>query len=213
MDRLGLKPPASLAYAYRGAVYLNLTNRCPTACVFCAKKSWNWRYRGWDLKLGKQEASPEEIVAEAVGLIESTRAAEAVFCGFGEPTSRLDALLETARLLRASYPRLRLRLNTVGLGNLINGRDITGELSRNLDAVSVSLNTADPKQWLALHRPLAAYRTEGYAAVLSFISGCVKRKLDTAVTAVELPGVRRAAVRSLALSLGARFRPRPELRS
>ncbi|MBI3553378.1 MAG: radical SAM protein [Elusimicrobia bacterium] len=212
MDQTGLRGPAVLAYAHRGAAYLNITDRCPVACVFCAKRTWRWRYHGWDLRLGAREPSAAEALARAKPIIEQLRPREAVFCGFGEPTSRLAVVLETARLLRAARPQLRLRLNTIGLGDLINGRAIDQELSEVLDAVSVSLNTADPEQWLALHRPRDAFAGNGFASVLSFISACVDRELETTVTAVDLPGVRVDEVRRLAKRLGARFRLRPELR-
>ena len=104
-----------------------------------------------------------------------------------------------------------VRLNTVGLGNLINGRDVVPELAQVIDAVSVSVNTADPAEWIKLHRPRPAYRAGGFAAVLSFVSGCVAAHLRTRVTAVERPGADLDAVAALARRLGAGFLARPAL--
>jgi TatD DNase family protein len=94
---------------------------------------------------------------------------------------------------------------------LIWGRDITPQLKRCVDAVSISLNTADPIQWRRLHVPQAAYAETGFDAALKFIEDCSRAGLDTTVTAVRLPGVNIAAVERLARTLGARFRLRPRL--
>ncbi len=106
---------------------------------------------------------------------------------------------------------MRLRLNTIGLGSLICGRDIVPELKGSLDAVSVSLNTADPEQWTALHAPLPGYRQKGYAGAVDFIKGCAAAGIETTLTAVAQPQVNIPAVRSLARRLGVRFRSRPLL--
>jgi TatD DNase family protein len=119
-------------------------------------------------------------------------------------------MAELAPAFRARGAR-RLRLNTIGLGNLIHGRDITPDLGRFLDVVSISLNSADEAQYEALVRPLPEYRGRAFAAVQEFVRGCVVHVPETIVTAVALPGVDLEAVRRLAESLGARFRARSHL--
>jgi TatD family-associated radical SAM protein len=106
---------------------------------------------------------------------------------------------------------VRLRLNTIGLGDLICGRSIAPEIKECADAVSVSLNTADPEQWAALHVPRPEFRKQGFDAVLGFIASCAKAGIPTTVTAVAQPGVDIGSVRRLARALGARFRSRPWL--
>jgi TatD DNase family protein len=199
-----------LAYSYQGRVYLNITNRCPVSCEFCPKGEWRLVYRGLPLAL-EEEPSAEEVAAAGAREAAALGAKEAVFCGFGEPTERLDALLSAAALLKTSRPRLRLRLNTVGLGSLTAGRDISRPLSTWLDGVSVSLNTADAAQWRALHRPRRGLAEQGFSAVCDFIRRCARAGLETTATAVDQPGVDLVAVESLARSLGARFRLRPLL--
>lgn len=191
-------------YPFSGASYVNLTNRCPVACVFCPKSRGSLDFEGRDLRLEKEPSAAELVEA----LFASGHAREVVFCGYGEPTLRLGALLEVCwRLRRRDGPRFRL--NTIGLGSLANGRDIAPELAAHLDVVSVSLNTADPAQWLEIVRPRAAYREQGFEAVCAFVAACVREGLETTVTAVELPGVDLEAVGRLAADMGARFRPRP----
>lgn len=187
---------------------MNITSRCAAACVFCAKFEHGWDYRGAPLKLAA-DPSVREIVAAAGPLLDASPRAEAVFCGYGEPTLRMDAVLATAAALRARRPSLRLRVNTLGLGSAAAGRDITGELARSVEAVSVSLNTADPRHWRALHRPRPDLAEGGFEAALAFILACLKACLETTVTAVAQPGVDVLRVEVLARSLGARFRLRP----
>jgi len=201
----------TIAYPLKRGIYLNITNRCPTACRFCIKRILNWRFERWNFRLAGGEPSVAEIL-DAVSVVAKRKAfKEVVFCGYGESTFRLPEILEICRALRSRWPRATLRLNTVGLGNLIWKRDIAADLAGALDAVAVSLNTTDPAQWLEIHAPLRRFRADGFASALSFIRSCVGAGLRTTVTAVELPGVDLGAVRRLAASLGASFRPRPAL--
>jgi TatD DNase family protein len=197
---------ASLVYPYQGGLYVNLTSKCPTACKFCIKFSWDYKYRGYDLKLPGEPSVAD--IAAAAGDVASHK--EIVFCGYGESTYRLAEMRELTGIFRAKGAR-RVRLNTIGLGNLIHGRDITPDLGGFLDAVSVSLNTADPEQYVELLRPLPEFREKAFASVQEFIRGCVKNVRETVVSAVEMPGVDSAAARRLAESLGAPFRLRPYL--
>lgn len=201
-----------LLYEYNGGLYLNITNRCPTACVFCIKKEWGWKYRGDDLRLSDGEPLISKITEALDARFKKPEPfRELVFCGYGESTMRLDAMTAVAQHVRLHRRRLPLRLNTVGLGSLIHGRDISTDLALMLDQVSVSLNTADPVQWEALHRPAPPYREGGFEAVKTFITRCVETGLSTTVTAVERPDVDLQAVEAWASSAGAAFRLRPAL--
>ena len=44
---------------------------------------------------------------------------EIIFCGFGEPTERLDAIIEIAKYLKSINSNTKIRINTNGLGDLI----------------------------------------------------------------------------------------------
>lgn len=46
---------------------------------------------------------------------------ELVFCGFGEPLERLEDVCAVIDSLKNTYPNLKVRLNTIGLANLIYG--------------------------------------------------------------------------------------------
>jgi TatD DNase family protein len=194
-------------YPYQNNLYINLTSRCPTACRFCVKFTWEYQYRGRNLKLPADPSVDEILAAAGTDL---SGYGEMVFCGYGESTYRLKEMEELARAFRARGAR-RIRLNTVGYGNLIHGRSIGADLARFLDVVSVSLNTADPEQHEALHRPLPEFKGKGFAGVVDFIRDCVGKAPEVVVTAVESPEVDTTAVRCLAESLGASFRLRPLL--
>jgi TatD DNase family protein len=196
----------ALTYVYQDGLYVNLTSRCPTACKFCIKFSWDYMYRGNNLKL-PGEPAVADIVASA-GDVSKYR--EVVFCGYGESTYRLNEMRELTGIFRQKGIR-RVRLNTIGLGNLIHGRNIAPELGQFLDAVSISLNTADPAQYVDMHRPLPQFRDKAFLSVQEFIREAAKHVPDTVVSAVEMPGVDTDAVERLALSLGAKFRRRPYL--
>ena len=45
-----------------------------------------------------------------------------------------------------------MRLNTNGLGNLVNGRDITPEMEGLIDTISISLNTPNADRYHELVR-------------------------------------------------------------
>ncbi|HNG45523.1 MAG TPA: TatD family nuclease-associated radical SAM protein, partial [Elusimicrobiota bacterium] len=196
----------SLVYEYDGGLYVNLTSRCPTACAFCIKFSWDYKYRGHDLKL-PTEPTVDEILSAAPPDLSKYR--EVVFCGYGESTYRLAEMKTLAAAFRARGAR-RIRLNTVGLGSLINGRNIAPELTF-LDAVSISLNTVDPDTYLKIMRPRPEFRDRALASVKKFIVECARAVPNTTVTAVALPGVDPAGVENVARAAGARYRLRPHL--
>lgn len=198
-------------YEFEGGLYLNITNRCPTACSFCVKTHWDWNFRGRDLLLPREPSRQEILDGLDKWLGSEAAYRELVFCGYGEPTQRLDVLLAAAARARRLRPKMPVRLNTVGLGRLLCGRDIVADLRGVVDRVSVSVNTADPAQWLALHRPRPEYRASGFAAACVFTADCAASGLRTRLTAVNRADVDLSAVEALARTLGAEFHLRPRL--
>lgn len=200
-----------IVYEKDRALYVNLTNRCPVSCSFCVKVPWNYRFEGSDLRIKGAEPTAEEVLNILRQKLESPGWREVVFCGFGECTYRLGEMTTIGLYLKAHHPAVKVRLNTVGLGNLIWEKDITPQLALFLDDVAVSLNTAEPEQWVDLLRPAPAYRDQGFAASRQFAEKCVAAGIRTRVTAVELPEVDVAPLRRYAASIGAEFTARPTL--
>ena len=145
--------------------------------------------------------SADELVAAAGNPADYK---EIVFCGMGESTMRLDVMLDVARRLREKGARLRL--NTNGLGNLINGRDVAPEIAALIPTISVSLNAQDEETYNRHCRP----KDPGaYASVLEFVESARKAGADVTVTAINgLPGVDIAACKAIADRLGVKFRRR-----
>lgn len=196
----------ALSYKYKNALYLNITSRCPTACEFCIKFSWDYQYRGYNLLL-KNEPSVREILDACP---EPGKYSEIVFCGYGESTYRLKEMIQIARSLKENGAK-KIRLNTIGLGNLIQGRNIVPDLARVLDSVSVSLNTADPDQWVRTLHPLPEFKARGFESVLAFIRESAGRVPETYVSAVDTIVQDPAAFQTFVESLGAKVKIRPYL--
>jgi len=132
---------------------------------------------------------------------------EAVFCGFGEPTERLDILLEVAQWIKQHYGRpLKIRVNTNGHGYVLNrGRDVAAELkAAGVDRVSISLNAGDEETYMEICKPTF---TGAYEAVIDFIQKA-KSRLEVEATVVRMPEVDISKAQAMANQLGIKFRIR-----
>jgi TatD DNase family protein len=199
-------PHAVLAYVLGDALYVNLTSACTLGCVFCPKiRDGDYTVGGYDLRL--HGAPPVDAVWRAAVDAGLAGRPEVVFTGFGEPTRRLDAVLELTRRLKAAGVA-RVRLDTDGLATLREGRDVVPELAAaGVDALSVSLNAADAATYARICPSI--FGEQAYSAVQEFIRAAAAAGLDVAASAVALPGLDEAACRRVAEALGARFRWRP----
>ena len=130
-----------------------------------------------------------------------------VFCGFGEPTEALEILKETAAYAKSQFGK-QIRLNTNGLGDLINSRSIAPELKGLVDVVSISLNTPDEESYLALVRP--AFGRDAFPALLRFTESCLKEGMRVVMTTVAttLTADQEAKCAAICASLGAQYRIR-----
>ena len=127
---------------------------------------------------------------------------------------RLDTVLTVGRFLKNHplYPSFKIRLNTNGLGNLINKRNIVPELKTAVDIVSVSLNAENEVLWKQLLRPAPDYEN-GYESVKEFIRSCAQVGFERVLAScVENTGVNVQEVKKVALSLGAEFNDREYLK-
>jgi TatD family-associated radical SAM protein len=132
---------------------------------------------------------------------------EVVFCGFGEPTERLDVLLEVARWIRRHFGRhLVMRVNTNGHGDVLNpGSEVAAEMKEaGVNKVSVSLNASDKETYDEICKPTF---DGAYKAVIDFI-GKAKSIIEVEATAVRMPEVDMAKVKAVADGLNVNFRVR-----
>ena len=197
---IGTMPQPRFTYTLRDSLYVNLTIRCNADCVFCDRKG-DAVIKGHNLKIDR-EPSVEEVIGE-IG--DPTRYAEIVFCGYGEPTIRLEALKEIARWVKQKGGKTRL--NTDGHGSVINKRNIVPELVGLLDAVSISLNTTDPVQYGEL------MRIDGprfFQAMVEFAKESARLLPKVVMTIVDLDEVDGEKARAFVeKEIGALFSTRP----
>ena len=110
-----------IVYSYKDNAYLNITNKCPCACTFCIRNQKDAIGSANSLWL---EHNPTfEEVKTALDNYNLDNCKEIIFCGYGEPTNSYDVLIETAKYIRENY-KIKTRINTNGLGNLINNKNI-----------------------------------------------------------------------------------------
>ena len=192
---------SSIVYPIRDSLYVNLTNRCTNHCVFCPR-STSPRVKGHWLGMSEDDEPDAADVMAAIG--DATAYDEIVFCGFGEPTLRLDVMLAVAKWVKEQGGRTRV--NTNGHGDLIAGTATAPLMKGLIDAVSVSVNTADAVQYAELCRP--DFGEQAYGALVAFITSAKEHVSEVVVTALDYPGVDTGAVEKLAAELGVVFRPR-----
>jgi len=216
-------PEGAVAYQIRNSVYVNLTNRCTLACTFC-HKFIDFTVAGHYLNLRGFRPTADEVVlasriaaergsatrgdlSEPVADRPLSHVDEVAFVGFGEPTTRLDVLLDAARQLREDWGVKRVRLDTDGLVNLRHGEDVIPRLAEVFDAVTVSVNAPNAATYAELCP--GRFGEDGWQASLDFLEGCVDAGIPWVQgTVVGVPDLDIDACREAIERTGARFRER-----
>lgn len=172
-----------IVYSYKDNVYLNITNKCPCACTFCIRNQKDAIGSANSLWL---EHNPTfEEVKTALDNYNLDNCKEIIFCGYGEPTNSYEVLIETAKYIRENY-KIKTRINTNGLGNLINNKNIAEELCQNIDAVSISLNCSNKEDYFKVVRP--KFGIESFDAMLDFAKDCKKYTDNVMLSVVDVIG-------------------------
>lgn len=195
-----------ILYKVHNNLYINLTNKCPCACTFCLRQNIDHVGESGSLWL-EREPSADEVIAE-FDKFDVNQYDEVVFCGFGEPTEAFEVLKKTAAFVKEKYNK-PIRLNTNGLGNLINGRDIAPELKGLVDTVSISLNTPDAERYHEIVR--SRFGDCSFNEMIKFAQACSKyvprvvmSTVDTTITKEE-----EQRCQEICDSIGAIYRIRP----
>ncbi|MGB9713604.1 MAG: TatD family nuclease-associated radical SAM protein [Candidatus Bathyarchaeales archaeon] len=202
---MSIRRSPSVVYWLENTLYLNITNKCHNNCYFCLRNFMNG-VGGFNLKLQK-EPSVNDVISELQNFINMKNWREIVFCGFGEPTERLDCLLEVARWIRRYYGKIAdVRLDTNGQGFLLNeNRDVLRELKEaGINRISVSLNAHNKETYNQVCRPAF---NNAFKNVLEFVKKA-KSNFDVEITAVAVSEVDIAKVEEIAREIGVRFRRR-----
>lgn len=161
-------------------IYVNLTNQCNCACTFCLR---SMKKMAEESSLWLQQEPTVAEVKEELDKLPWEYVKEIVFCGFGEPTLRLDALLELLAYVKQQHPEIPTRVNSNGLADLHYGRPVAQDFQGLLDTISISLNASNAERYLELTR--ARYGIESWGAMLKFAETCKQYIPNVVLTVVE----------------------------
>lgn len=179
----------NIVYAIRKTLYLCITNQCSNACYYCERAD-DYMVMGHFLKLD-EEPTAEQLLSRVE---EPEQYHEVVLSGLGEPTIRWDVCVQIARKLKEMG--VRVRLNTNGQGNLINGRSIIGEIAGYIDSVNINMVAHDKATYNRVACPTDS--DNGWQAMLDFARQCKQAVPDVTLSVVAVPEVDVEACRRLA---------------
>lgn len=202
------KKAMTILYRVHHNLYVNLTNRCPCACTFCLRQNMDTVSHEDTRSLWLEHEPDYDEIIEAFSAYDMSEFQEVVFCGYGEPTERLDMLLKVASYVKEHFGN-KIRVNTNGMADLIWQRDTTQDFKGLVDTVSISLNTPDPEKYHELVR--CKFGMKSFDAMLTFarnvrryVPNVVLTTVDTTLTKGEEEQCRR-----ICEDLGVTYRIRP----
>lgn len=189
-----------ITYKIENRLYLSITDRCTLGCTFCPKNNGILQVGDYDLTMDHRPETEEIIQA----IDDPRRYDEVVFCGYGEPTLRLNVLLKVAGHIKTEGGRVRV--NTDGLANLVHKDDVLSEMATCVDALSVSMNAQDAETYERYCQPGLPGSYESLLTFLKDAPRCIPSVTATAIDGLESVDI--AACRRLAQGLGVKFRKR-----
>lgn len=195
-----------ILYEVHNNLYVNMTNRCPCACTFCLRQTRDEMEGSGSLWL-EREPAVDEVKAE-FSKFDMDKYEEIVFCGFGEPTERLEDMLEVCRFIKEKYNK-PIRINTNGLSDLIHGKDTAPMFQGLADTISISLNTPNKERYLELTR--SKFGIDSFDAMLRF-AGNVKNYVKNVVlstVSTTLTAEEEKECAEICKKIGVTYRIRP----
>lgn len=196
----------TILYEVHSGLYVNMTNRCPCSCTFCLRQTKDEMEGSGSLWL-KNEPAADEVIA-LFSEFDMSKYTELVFCGFGEPTERLDDVLRVAEFVKKNYD-IPIRINTNGLSDLIWEKDTAPMFEGLIDTVSISLNTPNPERYLELTR--SKFGIKSFDAMLTFAKN-VKKYVKTVIlstVSTTLTQDEEEQCRKICEDIGVTYRIRP----
>jgi len=174
----------NIVYRYKNAVYINLTNRCTNDCIFCIRNI-SENVGDADSLWLDHEPTVNEVMKELYDVFEKEPdIEEVVFCGYGEPMIRVDAIKRISQKIKEKWDNKHIRINTNGLGNIYHGRNILSELDKVIDSVSISLNAENPVVYQKVSQ--AVFGEDSYNEILKFIELAKKHIKNVQLSVVEI---------------------------
>ena len=191
----------TITYVYGKNLYVNTTNRCDCSCTFCLRTTGDRVGDSGPLWL-EREPTREEILAD-IQKRDLSQYQELVFCGYGEPTYRLEDILWVAEQVKG-YSSIPIRMDTNGHSDLIHGRPTAHLFAGKFDILSISLNRATAEDYQATCR--SKYGIESYQAMLVFTREAVKYVPKVIMTVVDtMPQEEIEACGRICRSLGVTY--------
>ncbi len=193
----------TICYVLENSLYINLTNACTNRCTFCVRDK---DCGIGDVNLWLETEPTESEIIEDVKKFNPKNYKEVVFCGYGEPTMRLDTLLNVATFIKTFYES-KIRINTNGQANLFYGENVAPRLAGLIDVVSISLNAKNAKEYDALCKSI--YGEEAFYALIDFAKQCKPYVEKVVMSVVDvLPEEDILLCRKIAEDAGAQLRVR-----
>lgn len=199
----------TIVYELCGKTYINLTNSCTNECEFCIRNIKD-DVIGKNMWLKYDNIIGDDVI-DALNINKENLKDEIIYCGYGEPTLRLSALIKSAKYIKENFKNKKIRLNTNGHGNLVYQTDIVPQLAQYIDSVSISLNAQDEETYNKISKPRIK---NAYLGMLDFVKKCKKNGIDTTVTIVthfKDYAIDVEKCRQIANDLGVKFREREYL--
>lgn len=177
-----MKKEMTVLYEVNDNLYVNLTNKCPCSCIFCIRNKADHVSLTDTGSLWLEHEPSYEEIEKAFESPDMSKYKELVFCGYGEPTERLDVLLKAAAFAKKKFG-IKTRVNTNGMSDLIWNRDTTPDFKDLIDTVSISLNTSDPVKYQEIVR--CRFGTASHDALLNFAGNIKKYVPNVVLTTVS----------------------------
>lgn len=175
----------TITYEYEDALYVNLTNKCNCNCEFCLRhgRKEGSIYTEDSLWLEREPTRQEALDSFLSRDVCSYR--EIVFCGYGEPTYRIEDILWLVDQLKERFGGQLppVRINTNGHANLFLGRDVAPLLQGRVDTISISLNGSTPEEYCAVTKPRQGM--QAWDAMLDFARECREYVPHVVMTIVD----------------------------
>lgn len=193
----------NIVYKYQNELYINLTNRCTNKCEFCIRFTPSG-VDNIDLWL-ESEPSADEIITE-LNRQNYQEYREVVFCGYGEPLMRFDAVIEVCRYIKKNSD-VKIRINTNGHANHCAGEDVTPKMYGLVDIVSISLNASTAEEYQKICK--CDFGKDGFFEMLDFAKKAKKYVPRVVLSVVDVIGKDEIeACRKIAEEVGVEYRVR-----
>lgn len=153
----------TITYTLGNNLYINTTNRCTNDCSFCLRNLGDGVGDADTLWLEK-EPTREEIIDD-IKKRDLSKYSEIVFCGYGEPTERLEDILWIAGEIK-KITATPIRVDTNGHSDLLYNKNTAPMFNGLIDKISISLNAPTSKDYDALCKPIFGEKT--FEGILNF---------------------------------------------